>query len=169
MESKYFKIHELVPPETLKSLGSEACWKLFPDALISLLDTIKETLKMTMIINSWGFANKIFDEAPGSPYRYSGYRPKGCGVGVAGGVHYLGYALDIKFYNGKNKLTNAEGVKILLANRDKFKDLRALEININGWNHVDIVGEELSSKRKGVTKGKILLFDPNNVANNKIV
>jgi hypothetical protein len=153
-----FGIKELVPPETF-ALGEDKALALMDQRLLDVLGQLKAAFGYTMIIDSWGFASRKYDEATGSPYKYSGYRPVGCNVGVIGGAHYKGMAADIKFYDATGKRIPTQTMqKLIIQNMAKFPKLVAMELNVS-WNHIDVMTEKDSSSRGGVVPGKIFMFN----------
>ena len=85
MISKYFKIQELVPPETFKVLGDD-CWEFFPDSSIMMLDGAREFFGKPVTVNNWLW---------GGAFKYRGYRPPECPVGAPRSYHRSGRAFDL--------------------------------------------------------------------------
>ena len=154
LKPKGFGIAELMPPETLKSLGEEACWKRLHPNLLLTLDQLKKFFGYSMIINTWSFKNWQKFGSGKDPYRYRCYRPVGCGVGAVNGAHYKGLGVDIDFYKDGVLIPANIMRKSIITNRDKFNLIKGLEDKVS-WCHVDCLD-------RGGKLGKICLFDAKN-------
>lgn len=122
---KYFKIQELVDPESYKVLG-EGAFELFnPDALTALGD-LREFFGVPITINNWN---------NGGEFKYRGYRPPDCSVGAKLSQHRLGNAFDcdIKGY------TAEEARKKILENQNNplLEKIMRMEANVS-WLHWDL-------------------------------
>jgi len=91
---KYFKIHELVAPEILDSLGEAKCWENIPEIVKFQLDQFREefysSYKQTLRINDYGF---------GGARKYSGVRPQDCSIGAKGSTHKQWTTFDIQTWD----------------------------------------------------------------------
>ena len=136
MKSKYFKIHELVPPHIYNKFKNKA-WKFIDSRLIETIDTLKEIFnKGTMIINNyyWNGGRKWSGlRTPESPY-YS-----------ETSQHSLGNAVDILFSDYKVE----EVRRYILNNIDKFPYIKGMELDVS-WLHIDTRNEDnLVTFKKG--------------------
>ena len=123
----YFKIQELVDPETYASMGENA-WSLFDTTLLSTLDRIRDRYKVPITINNWN--NKI-----PNPFKYRGFRPASYTAGAPLSMHRVGKAIDFDVAGMK-----AEQVrKDILANPEHldFMFISRIEMAVN-WCHIDV-------------------------------
>ena len=123
MVSKYFAIHELVPPHIYDKLGERA-WKLLNPELIKSIDKIKEKFpkgKMTINNYFWGRDRK-----------YSGLRTPQSKHYSETSQHSLGNAVDIIF----SEYDVEEVRKYLILNHKDFSEIKGIEINTS-WLHID--------------------------------
>lgn len=156
-----FDLFELVPPEIF-ALGEKG-WDVFDLRILQTLDQLKKVLGYRMIVNTWNFKSRKYDN--GNIFKYRGFRPKGCGVGAVTGAHYKGMAMDIDFYDMVTgvRISVKEIQRQIIKNKDKFPFIVGLELNV-AWNHIDVMTEKDSPARGGVVPGKIFLFDVTNNA-----
>ena len=128
-KSKHFIIQELVPPETYKAMGEQA-WQLIDEPMITLLDALREHFGKPIIINNWH---------TGGPYRYRGFRPKGCKEGLPTSQHYTKpiNAVDFDVLG----LTDAEVKAEILKHEAKFMALGITRMEsgkvASTWTHID--------------------------------
>jgi len=137
MKSKYFKIEELVQPDTLDLLGESKCWELFDERLIANLDWIKaKFLKVPITINSWLW---------GGDRKYSGYRAVTCPIGAKKSKHKIGEAVDFIV-----KGITADEMRLWLkCNQNEMPYPIRLEVGVS-WVHLDVANE---------TSEKIIYFN----------
>ncbi len=128
-KSKYFRIEELVPPETFKALGQQA-WQLIDQDFANLLDALREHFNKPMIINNWH---------KGGSYKYRGFRPAGCKVGKPTSQHYTKplNAVDFDVVG----MTDLEVKKSIIENESKFLKLGLTRMesqeDASTWTHID--------------------------------
>ena len=119
---KHFVTQELVDKETYELLGENSL-KLFNQDLLKDLDTLREELGKSIIINNWH---------KDGMYSQRGFRSAKSKVGGLGSQHRLGNAFDLTITG-----MSAEEVRqFIVANKDKFVAINRLEADVN-WNHVD--------------------------------
>lgn len=141
-KSKYFRIEELVPPETFKALGQQA-WQLIDQDFANLLDALREHFNSPMIINNWH---------KGGPYKYRGFRPAGCKVGKPTSQHAQKplNAVDFDVVG----MSDHDVKQSILNNQDKFLKLGLTrmesEADAATWTHID---------RKKTGLNHILIFN----------
>ena len=121
---KYFRIEEVVDPESYKILG-EGAFELFnPDALIAL-DNLREFFDAPVTVNTWH---------TGGSFKYRGYRPPDCKVGAKMSQHRFGNAFDcdIRGY------TAEEARRKIIENQNNplLEKIMRMEGNV-GWVHWD--------------------------------
>ena len=128
MQSKYFKIHELVPQKMYEKYGEKA-WRYVDVRLIETIDKLKEHFNLgTMSINNyfWG-GNRHWSgiRTPESPdYSY-------------GSQHSYANAFDIVF-----SAYSAEEVRnFIIDNPNIFKYVKGLELGVS-WVHLDVRNED---------------------------
>ena len=141
---KYFKIYELVGPQTYKKHGERA-WRFFStDALLMLLIT-RENLKRPMTINNWFW---------GGPFSQRGLRTniqnlfrqitKSFKLYLSG--HVLGEAFDFDV----EEMTAEEVRQWVLENQHRYPSKIRMEHLKNGkpinWVHMDAIQEEHNMK-----------------------
>ena len=122
---KYFRIEEVVDPESYKILG-EGAFELFnPDALIAL-DNLREFFDAPVTVNTWH---------TGGSFKYRGYRPPDCKVGAKMSQHRFGNAFDcdIRGY------TAEEARRKIIENQNNplLEKIMRMEGNV-GWIHIDL-------------------------------
>jgi len=134
MKSKYFRIEELVHPDTLERLGEDDCWKLFDSKAIETLDYLKsqpEFKGVLFYVNNWYFEKKKPTGA--KIYDDRGYRDTNSDTGSSTSKHRFGQAFDIWF-----KGTTAEKVrKWIKANKDNLPHNIRIEGKVS-WLHFDV-------------------------------
>ena len=124
MKSKYFKIHELVPPKLYKKRGKKA-WYLIDPRLVETIDTIKELFpKGSMSINDyfWGGKRTQSGIRLGSSKYYSN-----------SSLHSYGMAIDAVF----SKYDVEKVRQFIIDNPDKFPHIKGIETGIS-WLHIDV-------------------------------
>jgi len=128
MQSKYFKIHELVPKKMYRKYGDKS-WRYVDVRLIETIDILKEHFNLgTMTINNyfWG-GNREWSgiRTPDSPnYSY-------------GSQHSYANAFDIVFSD-----YNAEEVRnFITENKNVFKYVKGMELGVS-WVHLDCRNED---------------------------
>jgi hypothetical protein len=85
IRSEFFRIEELVPKDTFKSLGDGA-WKLFDPRVLKGIDLIR---------SEWGLPLNANDYVFGGRSQYRGWRPMDCKTGVKNSAHKYGLAVDL--------------------------------------------------------------------------
>ena len=135
MKSKYFHIHELVPPKIYKKYGDKA-WRFIDSKIIQAIDKLKEVFNEgTMTINNYywnGDRQWSGLRTPDSPY----YSPTS--------LHSMGRAIDAVF----SKYDPEEVRQYIKGNIKQFDGIRGIEENIS-WVHIDTRNED-----------NVVLFDP---------
>lgn len=142
MESKYFLIKQLVPPDVYAARGDTA-WELFAPELITTIDQVYEYFGR-YTINNWHTGGK---------FKESGYRSPDSKTGAPKSQHKKGRAVDAKPLDVSPQFMYAE----ILKNPKAFPLLTTLEdISYTsagaGWVHVDV--------RPSVAPGVIRVIKP---------
>jgi hypothetical protein len=151
-----FSDFELFPPEMCLHNNGDL-WHNLNQKLIDCISDIHRLLDRIypgscMIANNWH---------KDGPYKYRGFRPFNCGVGMPHGAHYKGLAIDFDVLM-ISKLIPAEDIRSrILENRQTIRHLAGIEYGVN-WTHIDCMQEEDSQSRFGIRDGKIILFDKTN-------
>ncbi|MGL5593077.1 MAG: hypothetical protein ACRDDH_03985 [Cetobacterium sp.] len=133
---KYFKIQELVCPHVYKKYGDKA-WEFFSEELLKDLDTVREVLGVTIIINNWHIEGQ---------YKESGNRCPFCSI-VAKKIankelnmsmHNLYQAFDLK----SKGLDIKKAVEMIMDNVHRFKVIKRIENpdHTPTWLHIDTKG-----------------------------
>lgn len=121
---KYFKPYELVSPAFYKKWGDKSLW--FIDAgLLFDLDVIREAIG-SLTVNDWKW---------GGNYKASGLRAEGDAYYNPTSAHSFGKAVDLK-----SSHMNSEELRSLiidLKKQGKIKFISRMELQTNGWVHVD--------------------------------
>lgn len=144
-----FKPQEFVDKETFDLLGVHSL-RLLDIRLKITIDALRQVLNMPMVINNWSTGGQFKDRC---------FRTQKSTTGAKDGGHYKGMAVDFDCYRN-GVLVKADDVRLLIyRNMSKFPHIRCFEYDIN-WVHIDIMGQEDSDKRQGVTENKILLYSP---------
>lgn len=134
---KYFKIHELVPPDIYKKYGDSAFQFLDPKMLYTI-DKIRERYNTSLTINNYMWNGS---------YSQSGYRPVSSSVGASNSQHRHGRAFDCKL-----KGISAEQVREDILNdpyHEDFKYITCIEMKVN-WLHIDC--RNYNKKTNGILK-----------------
>jgi len=120
---KYYKIQELVSPQTYKKFG-EGAWMFFGEDELKDIDTIREV---------YGSPIKIND---GISFTQSGLRDDD-NIGTSLSAHKMGKAFDLKCIKGNH--TALWGCVSKLITAGKLRVLRRLENRKSAptWTHVD--------------------------------
>ena len=128
MKSKYFEIHELVPPHLFEKRG-EGCWRFIDERLIATIDTLKEHFSSgTMTINNYKW---------GGDREWSGLRTSQSPDYSPTSMHSFGKAIDCIFSH-----YSAEEVRLyILSNKGFFPYIRGMEDTVS-WLHVDVRNED---------------------------
>jgi len=128
MQSKYFKIHELVPSHIFIKYGDNA-WRFVDDRLISSIDTLKEHFPSgTLTINNYRW---------GGSREWSGLRTHGSKYYSETSMHSFGKAVDIIFSD-----YTADEVRLyIMNNKGFFPHIRGLEDTVK-WVHLDTRNED---------------------------
>ena len=140
-ESKYFQLHELLPPRIYTHLNQQGVawkgWLLVPHTTIETIDTLRETFG-TMFINTYGLSKEIqakYKTRTDSGLREIDFDKKPTYVSA----HYHLMATDSLFAN----ISAKDARKFILSNPDKFPHINRLECTIGGeeigWLHWDSV------------------------------
>lgn len=122
---EYFKIEELVDKTTLRTIGEDKCWRLFPEQFLICLDRLRVCIGKPIKINDWNNAGQ---------YHYSGYRPKNCLIGARLSGHKQGYCFDIKVQGMKP----LDVYEYILTHQAMFPEITEIE-DINStpsWVHI---------------------------------
>lgn len=134
---KYFKIHELVPPNIYKRYKERAI--MFLDSrIVYMADLLREELDVPCTINNYYWEGN---------YSNSGLRDFTSRIGSKYSQHKFGRALDLKFKNIKAETVRQH----ILTNQDKYKFITRMEKNVS-WVHIDNANVK---SEKG-----IILFSP---------
>ena len=121
---KYFKIEELVAPETLEQHGENRCWLMFDDRILRAADIIREDFG-PMIVNNW---------ATGGDRTQSGYREHWMQYYSPTSQHSFGRALDML----PQQAMLAEIQRKIRTNRDRYSFITGLEQGEGiTWLHID--------------------------------
>jgi len=123
MQSKYFKIQELVS-EAIYNKRGEKAWELLNPKILKTIDTIKERFPLgTMTINNWKWGGTR-DESGLRTAESSYYSPTS--------QHSLGNAIDAVF----SKYTAEEVRQDIINNPSSYPYVKGIETDIS-WLHVD--------------------------------
>lgn len=133
----HFITKEFVPPEIYASEGDRAIGRIDP-RMVEFIEKLRTDLDRPITINNWHL---------GKSFKYRGFRPEGCGVGVPGGQHYLGRALDFDVEG-----MSAMDVRLYILGRlDQYPQVTRMEDDVK-WVHVDC--KDIGDKKR------IQLFKP---------
>jgi hypothetical protein len=123
MESKYFKIYELVSRGFHQLKGEFAWWYIDPN-LILTIDTLKEYFPNGSIsINTWYWnGNRM----------WSGLREEGTKYYSKTSLHSFGKAVDCIF----SAYSTEEVREFIVNNPDKFPHIKGIELGVS-WLHID--------------------------------
>lgn len=128
IKSSYFKIQDLVHPDIHKARGERA-WELIRQDAIVSLDALWQKFG-PFVVNTWNDKTK---SAKYGVRKSSGLRPFNDGTGALYSMHKFGGAFDCLF----EKITAEEVRKYVLANKDEFPYITAIENNVS-WFHFDV-------------------------------
>lgn len=118
---KYFKIHELVPPNVYEERGERA-WYLLDNRMLMVIDRLREKFGL-MTINNYEF---------GGVREWAGLRTSNSPYYSAYSQHSFGRAFDIIF-----KDTSTDRVRNhILANQEEFPEIGGIELGTS-WLHID--------------------------------
>jgi len=97
------------------------------------LETLDQLRNMfgPAIVNTWAYPNL---HKPYGIRKHSGFRPPGCGVGVAYSQHRSGRAFDVLF---KNHNASEVRIKVLNSSRKLFPHITRIEGMVH-WFHFDV-------------------------------
>ncbi len=128
--SKYFEIHELVPPAIFNRFGEASRWFLDPRSG-PLLDRIRELVNRPITINDWKEGG-VFDER--------GFRMPNSRTGGELSQHKRGAGYDLEIELDE-KIPSYESFRDLI--RENFEELSKLglstiEKDTPTWLHVDM-------------------------------
>lgn len=128
MKSKYFKIHELVPPHIFEKYG-EGAWKFIDERLIASLDTLKEHFSTgTITLNNYKWKGTR---------KWSGLRTPESKWYSETSLHSHGKAGDMIFSN-----YTAEEVRHYIINNPAFFPyIKGIEDMVK-WLHIDVRNED---------------------------
>lgn len=121
---KFFKLTELVDPDTYAERGERA-WEILQPAILVVLDDLRAAFG-PVTVNNW---------ADGGPYKESGLRSFVTATGAKYSMHRFGGAMDCKMKG----ITPAEAVAHILKHRQRFPTITTME-NPDAtptWLHVD--------------------------------
>lgn len=120
----FFRIEELVDPETFNQYGQRCWWFLSEKALASLVALREQFGPLT--VNDWVF---------GGGFKYSGFRHPDCPVGAKLSQHKFGRAFDVKSKN----YTAVEMQEYILMHPHQFPHITTMENaeQTLGWLHFD--------------------------------
>lgn len=141
---KHFKLYELVSPQVMELLGSNA-WSLFNENFLKDVDNLVDDLKRDLgckgvIVNDWKWEGR---------FTQSGFREANSGVGAPSSEHKQGNALDFKFRG----ITVSQAYHYLIRYQDRYPNITRVE-NIEHtptWLHVD---------GKDTGKAELYIFNP---------
>ena len=125
-----FNIKELVCKHCYDKFKDNA-WQFLSTELLSVLYTLRYVIfNKPIIINTWH---------KGGSFTQRGLRCNICSIvdnktGVYLSAHILGKAIDFNVEG----LTSDEVNKVVVDNADKFEYPIRLEINTDGWSHIDV-------------------------------
>ena len=117
---KHFKIEELVSQATLAYLGEEACWKLFDERALMMLDKLRETFGPATV-NDWIFGGK---------HDSRGFRAPNDPDGARYSDHRFGRAFDVIFQKKSAKDVRA----YIIAHKEDFPFITCIEDGVS-WLH----------------------------------
>lgn len=128
MKSRFFKIEELVQPDTLELLGEDFCWDQFDHRLIENIDWLKSHFKNVPIyINNWLW---------GGNRKYSGHRSVSCKIGALNSKHRNWEAVDMVFSG-----FSADEIRLFLADhKEELPHPIRLEAGVS-WVHMDVAND----------------------------
>jgi len=136
---KHFKLHELVPPETIKLHGDRA-WNFLNPLALWTLDELKKEYPGILTVNNYGFKGM---------FKYRGYRPRDCKVGAADSAHRHGNAFDCNFENYSADRVREDLFFHLEKNGRKkecFKYITEVETGDDmGWFHFAVTNHDISN------------------------
>lgn len=125
-QPKYFRIEELVDPQTFDDLGSRALMLLDP-GILTALDAVRELFGKPVIVNNWHIGGSFHDR---------GFRPAGSTTGAPYSQHRLGRAIDFHIPG----LTPDEIRLVILRRQHDIQGLMhitAMEDGTPTWVHID--------------------------------
>ena len=128
MQSKHFKIHELVPKKMYRKYGDKS-WRYVDVRLIETIDILKEHFNLgTMTINNYFW---------GGNREWSGIRTPDSQNYSYGSQHSYANAFDIVFSD-----YSAEEVRnYIIENKNVFKYVKGMELDVS-WVHLDCRNED---------------------------
>lgn len=128
MQSKYFKIHELVPKHIYYKFGDNA-WRFIDEKLIETIDTLKEHFSSgTITINNYSW---------GGDREWSGLRTPESIFYSETSMHSFGKAVDMVFSD-----YSSDEVRLYIKkNKIYFPHVKGIEEDIT-WVHLDVRNEE---------------------------
>lgn len=135
-KSKYFKIHELVDPDTYNNTKEWKLWLAFDERLLKILDILREdpVIGVPITINNWKW---------GKDRKWSGLRNSSSLWYTPWSQHTYGRAVDMLFKD-MNSGKVRERIKEMVE-AGEFKDIVnsvTCEATLNGkqisWVHLDI-------------------------------
>lgn len=137
---KHFIIQELVAEDTFEELGEEACWQLFDERALMMIDGIRNFFGLPVLINNWHV---------GQSFHNRGYRSPDCPIGAIKSMHRYGKAFDMAI----SGVPAQEARKRIFENKDdkRLQYINRMEAEVS-WLHCDV---------KPV-KERIVLFYPEN-------
>lgn len=128
---KYFKIHELVPPELYKKYKDEEhrLWLLFDDRVLRTADALREKFG-SAVVNDW---------YNGGNFSQSGLRTKESESYSETSQHTYGRALDLKF-----KGVDPQKIRdYIIDNPVEFYYIKGIEdFDKMSWVHIDVRNED---------------------------
>lgn len=119
---RFFKPHELVPPDVYKSRGRRSL-ELVDERVLVTLDNLRARFG-PIVINDWYWKGK---------FRESGLRTPGCSYYSPTSQHTFGRAMDCHFH----KVTSEAVRQYVLAHRNAFPHISFMETDIS-WFHFDV-------------------------------
>lgn len=120
----YFKIEELVDPQTFEQFGDNAWWFLDPNAVETLV-AMREAFG-PITVNDWLW---------GGHYTQSGFRHPHSTTGAILSQHKFGRGFDVK----SKHFTAEQMQSFILANRERFPHITTMENakHTKTWLHFD--------------------------------
>jgi len=131
---KNFKAYEFVSEKFYNTWKENSFW-FIDQGLLRDLDFLREHFGVGITINDWKW---------GGNYNASGLRQQGDEHFNPTSAHSFGKAVDIKVKDKKSKDVIEEIKK--LKREGKLKYITRLELNTNGWTHIDTFNAKPNDK-----------------------
>lgn len=123
---KYFKPHELLPPETMQRFGESGLYLFIDIRVLIVLDTIRTFFGAPVTVNNW---------STGGKFKYRGYRPDSYYAGAVppASQHRFGRAADLDIKG----VTAVQARDIIMNHQPQFPFIKRIEDDVD-WIHVDV-------------------------------